>query len=132
MINAQTAIVQQQRSLQLRYAIDRLLDRLKNFVAAYPLLDNDQMPDHAIEWLTTIDGGPGKAVMEALMVSPDLWLDTLPSELVIVPRSTLLRIGVHDEVIDIAQSYALDVIGIAAAAKASEIEVKRLERDDAP
>lgn len=89
MSESQTAIMEKQARFRLVYALDRLLCELKPFMRAYPRVEDDKMPDHDLEWITYIGSDPRQAIVNALKVNPELWLQAIPSEVCVLSRKEL-------------------------------------------
>jgi hypothetical protein len=51
---------------------------------------NADMPEHDVAWTTHVGGeGPEKAILDAIVANPALWIRALPEEVCIVPRKDL-------------------------------------------
>lgn len=76
-----------------RVATARLLHRLRAFMAAYPVHEDDPMPEHDVVWMAYPDGGPESTILDAIKANPALWAHALPEEVCIVPKDMLKRIA---------------------------------------
>ena len=66
-----TAVEAAMADRRVAYRLDLLLYDLKRFLRAYPIVQNDVMPDHDIDWLVMPDDDPRKRIMEAIAAMPD-------------------------------------------------------------
>lgn len=110
-----TQIMADQSRHRLQATMHRLLHRMKQFVRVYPLVMDDTLPDHDIIWETTIDGGPDRALLDAIKSNPLLWREALPSDVVIVPRKMLEKVGLHSDVIDAMAGHGNYLVEATAA-----------------
>lgn len=79
---------------RLRFAMDRLLHSLRDWVRVYTRSEEDmaKLPDHDIAWVTGVSGeGPGKVVLDAIKMTPELWAGAVPTNCCIVHRETLTK-----------------------------------------
>ncbi len=97
-LTAQRAMAEQSNS-RLRFAVDRLLHRLKPFMRAWPYKQDDAMPDYDLGWVTDVDGGPHTVIGTALKAHPVLWMATLPDDVCLVRRRDLATAGLAPEVV---------------------------------
>src|SRR4029453_6585265 len=100
MTNAtQTAALESLVRHRIAFAMDRLMQALKRYMRAYPMLEGDQMPEHDVVWVKELDGGPERLILEAIRATPELWLQALPPEVCIVPRDALKSLGLNEDVV---------------------------------
>ena len=97
-----TAIKAMQRDQHIRFAMHRLLDKLKDWVRVYPISPDVEVPDHDIRWAAGIGAeGPDRIVLDAMKATPALWMSALPEGLVIVSRDRLEKVcGVPPVTVD--------------------------------
>lgn len=78
---------------RLRFAVDRLLDALRDWVRVYTRSEEDmaKLPDHDVVWVTESDEGPGKVILDAIKMHPELWAGAIPDQCCIVHRETLRK-----------------------------------------
>ena len=88
-IDAKTATQQYESTREVRYAMDRLLYALKEFVRVYPVDEADKLPEHDVRFATGIGKGPETVIVDAIKQNPELWLHALPDDVCIVPKSVL-------------------------------------------
>lgn len=111
-----TAIEAMQRDSYIRFAMDRLLTKLKDWVRVYPMSKDVEVPDHDIVWRTGIgEEGPNRIVFDAMKATPALWLSALPEGLVIVPRDRLEKFCVSPATVDYLVMEASNQIHLQAA-----------------
>ncbi len=84
-----TALMTSQIDNRLRCAMERLLHRLRKFVEARPMLEDYAMPPHDVVWITYLEDGPARAILDAIKANPELWRPSLPAEVCIVPKAML-------------------------------------------
>jgi hypothetical protein len=84
---------------RIAFAMDRLMQALKRYLRAYPMLEGDKMPEHDVVWFTELDGGPERVILEAIKATPELWLQALPPEVCVVPRDALKSLGLNEDVV---------------------------------
>lgn len=102
MANTQTMLARDQSNKRLDWALQRLLHALKPFMRAYARTPGEQakVPELDLVWVTDLDGGPSRAVLDVLKSNPELWLHALPPEVCIMPRQALKALtGVDRDVI---------------------------------
>lgn len=85
---------------QLRFAMARLLYRLRHSVHVYPLEQDAAMPEHRVAWMDEMNGGPAKTILDAISTRPELWVHALPPEVCIVSRKTLHKSGLDQDAIE--------------------------------
>lgn len=127
-----TATAASQLSSHFSFAMYALLHELKSFVYAYPRLHDDKLPEHEIVWETTVDGGPDQAVLSAILAEPDLWRAALPDSVVVIPRKTLLSVGLSSDVIDALAMMGENEIANAAARHRASMEACLMRRGKKP
>ena len=110
----------------VRYGIDRLLHRLRKLARAYPMKQDDTMPEHDVVFVEGVDGGPTHEILDAMVVAPELWLQAIPKGLVIVPRARLTSLGMDAGVVSLLEKEAAHSIGVQAGEKL------RKEQEDRP
>lgn len=84
-----TEAIKAQGNNKLRYAMDRLLYKLKRFIGTYPLHEDDPMPEHDVQWMAEIGADPAGTILDAIKMSPELWAHAIPEDCIIVPRKPL-------------------------------------------
>lgn len=102
-LTATEALLERQATSRLHAAMSMLLHRLRDHVQVYPMHQDDKMPEHDVVWVDTIlpdNGvdGPGKTILDALKMHPELWAHAVPSEVCIVPRRELTKLLGNDAV----------------------------------
>lgn len=127
MSEAATAIMEAQDTRRLDYAMKRLLNRLRRFMAAYPREMDKPMPDHDLVWMERLNGdGPARVILDAIKSHPDLWRDALPPDVCIVPRKALEQTaGLSPEVVDYLAGMGENMV----AAHAARHEHEAMTRD---
>lgn len=112
-----TAVKAMQRDQHIRFAMHRLLHKLKDWVRVYPMSKDVEVPDHDIVWHTGIgEEGPDRIVFDAMKATPALWMSALPEGLVIVSRDKLLKVcGVPPVTLDYLVMEASNQIHLQAA-----------------
>ncbi len=108
-----TALMAQQADNRMRYAMDRLLHRLRKFVEAHPMREDYSMPPYDIAWITYLEDGPERAILDAIKASPELWRPLLPEEVCIVPK------GMLEELVGAADLHALEGYGAMMISQAA-------------
>lgn len=89
----ETASIAEQRDNATHAAIQRLLHNLRQFMRAYPMRADAEMPEHDLVWVAGIDGSsPDKTIMDAISKRPELWAHALPDDVCIVPREQLEKL----------------------------------------
>lgn len=110
-----TAIKARQRDSQIRFAMHRLLDKLKDWVRVYPISPDIEIPDHNIVWHTGVGAeGPDRIVLDAMKATPALWMGALPEGLVIVPRDRLEKVCISPATVDYLVMEASNQIHLQA------------------
>lgn len=94
------AVEARKRDERVRHAIETLLRDLGDWVDVVQVNHADVLPAHRITFTTALSDGPAQAVRRAVKAEPELWLHAVPPEIVMVPRATLVSIGLSDAVID--------------------------------
>jgi hypothetical protein len=94
----ETAVMVRQRDMALVAAMQHLLHDLRQFMRAYPMRMDDEMPEHGMEWIEGLASGPGKVILDAIKANPALWSRALPAEVCIVPRKEIERLSSKDHV----------------------------------
>jgi hypothetical protein len=90
----ETALMEHQATSRLRYAMDRLLHRLRPYIRAYTRTPDVKMPEHKLAWVTMAGSGgyddsPAQVISAAIEEHPELWAHAIPEECCIVHRKTL-------------------------------------------
>lgn len=122
-----TAIMTDQRNRRLEYAMCRLLDRLRDYVRVYPMMQDAEMPEHDVAWVTEIDKGPGHVVLEAMKATPELWLQAMPEGICLVSLNALEQAGMTPDVIDYLKLAGENIVTAKASQTVYETEAR--ERD---
>ena len=94
MPTATEIMADQSSQRRLRYAMDRLLHKLRDWVRVYTRLeeDMDKLPDLDTAWVVGVDGdGPQKTILDAIKMTPELWAGAVPPQCCIVHRETLKK-----------------------------------------
>lgn len=126
----QTAIQAYQSRSRLAHAMDRLLHNLKPFMRAYPDSPDIKMPDHDMAWVTGIRGDPRQVIAEAVKASPALWVDAVPDDVILVPKSTLAKIsGLGPDVIDYLSTVGMHAVENHAARYAQDLAERNQKPD---
>lgn len=101
-----TEIMEAQTARRHGYIMDRLLHRLRKFMASYPRTVTDQMPDHDLIWIEKVSGeSPGKLILDTIKSHPELWREALPPDVCIVSRKALEQCGLSEDLV----SYLADM-----------------------
>lgn len=127
-IMAELAVNASQSRAHMVHAVHRLLHRLKGCLRAYPINQEEYLPECEAVWVDAIDNGPEKVLMEAMKATPALWLQTLPEEVCIVRRSALKAGGLNDDMIEYLAGDGVNVILNHAAAAMHEDELQKSRR----
>lgn len=132
-----TAIMQDQADKRLRSAMDRLLYKLRGWVSVYPMMEDDRLPEHDVQWWAGADGkGPQADILAAIRENPALWAHAVPEECCIVPKAMLKQVagtvlgvlGTADMVEVLAGHGAHIVEAYAARARYEREELERQQR----
>jgi hypothetical protein len=94
----ETAVMVRQRDMALVAAMHRLLHDLRQFMRAYPMRADAEMPDHDLVWVEGVANGPDRVILDAIKANPVLWSRALPAEVCIVPRKEIERLSSKDHV----------------------------------
>lgn len=126
-----TAIKEAQDKHRLGHVVARLLDNLLQFVRAYPMTVDGEMPEHDLVWVEGIEkDGPGQTILDAIKANHELWRGALPPEVCIVPRKALEQLGLSADIIDhLVDMGDYSVVGHAAWHYRDFEERKRYSRD---
>jgi hypothetical protein len=93
-----------------------LLRSLRRFMRAYPITQEDQMPDHDLVWVDELNDGPARVILEAIKANPALWREALPEGVCIMPRKALEKMtGMSSDMIDYLASYGENIVLYHAA-----------------
>jgi hypothetical protein len=112
----QKAALESQVRHRIAGAMDRLMDGLKRYMRAYPMLQDDQMPEHDLVWVTEgVDDGPERVILEAMKATPELWLHALPPEVCIVPRKSLETLGLNEDIVGLLVEQGAYMVDAYAA-----------------
>ncbi len=122
---AETAVQARMRDVRVHHATTRLLDKLRKWTRAYQRLESDQMPEHEIVFVTGVDGGPERELVDAMKATPALWLQALPEHLAIVPRARLSDFGVDASVVKYMEHEAARHIEAESARLLREEQYRR-------
>lgn len=118
-----TAAAMAQRHRQ--HAFDHFLHRLKKWARAIPMMREDDLPEHRVEWFVGIDDGPVRTIDEAMKELPALWLPAVPDAVCVVPKSQLEKLVGAD-----VASY-LSGLGLAMVEdRAARLQQERIERTE--
>lgn len=118
-----TALRASQTRSQSTHAMQRLLHKLKPFMRAYTRTPDTEMPEHDIVWVTEVESGPQQVIAEAMEATPALWLETLPPEVVIVPRKALESTArLTPEVIDYLAGMGMNIVASRGARRLHEAD----------
>lgn len=122
-----TATEAKQIDRSAEIAMRRLLHSLKPFMRAYPHKHDEPMPDHDMSWVTGIGADSvEKAVAEIIKAYPALWLQTLPDDVCVVPKSALAQVvGAYPYVAEHLGQAGLARVESEAARVRHEIEFER-------
>lgn len=86
-----TATAKNMERRHRQHAIDHFLHRLKKWARAVPMMRDDDLPEHRVEWFVDIDDGPVRTIDEAMKELPALWLPAVPDTVCVVPKSQLQK-----------------------------------------
>lgn len=131
-ITATMALAMESQRTRVREAsMARLLHELRDFMRAYPREVDVKVLDLDLVWVSGIgDGGPEKAILDAINANPELWADALPEDVVIVPRRLLKSTtALDDSMIDALNHHGMDmVLRKACVLRHAKEEAERLKR----
>lgn len=79
------------RENELGHALAHLLDSLREWIRVYPFEEGVDLPAHDVVWVDSVtgDGGPGRAILQAIKMYPELWAEAIPPECCIIRREAL-------------------------------------------
>lgn len=119
-----TQVAENERNNRLRYAMDRLLYKLRDWVRVYPMLESDSMPRHDVAWNTGIDGGPVPDILEAIKMHPEMWADAIPKECCIVSRQMLAKLLSNEDVVEALAAHGAHLVDLQALRLQHEADVR--------
>lgn len=134
MTTTTTAIMETMNKQSVRIAMARLLHGLRDYMRAHPIQQDDQMPEHDIDWVTGVGHGPETVIANAIKMEPELWAHALPADVVIVPRNALLQVsGLTSDAVDYLAGAGMNMVANKAAmhiyeARAEEEKKRYMER----
>lgn len=102
-------------NVELEAAMHRLLQDLRPFMRVCLMNGADTMPDHDLVWVDTIDGGPGKVILDAIKSSPALWRDALPPEVCVLQKEAVMKMaGITSVQLEYLSAYGENAVQNAA------------------
>ena len=116
---AMTAAISDQKRSRLAATFFLLFDDLREYMRAYAITEEDQknLPKLDLVWVTSVDGGPEKLMLDAIATEPAIWTHAIPEECCIVPRSSLAALVGENVVERLAMHGAALVENLAARRK---------------